>query len=279
LKVERRHVRSVGLDLVAIVSVAFLLAVIHVFVPPDVESRLVFRYGRPDPLTALTAAYFHLDIAHLVGNVGGFLVGALLVYSLCLSVEERRWFWLTTLAFLTILPILVNFTSAGIIGEAPGPMVNTERGFSGVVAGYAGFLLITTSIVLRRLFGYDRRTARDVTVIVVIVLAGEVSSIYLDDPPLGFIALLGLGLVVASVDILDRSRPWRVPAKETAIAMTFSAILILLLVGVLSWYVFGLFPSRPSAGGSTTNVLAHYSGFVYGGIISLWGYRYWKAPR
>lgn len=278
MKVERRHVRSVVLDLIVIVSIALLLGVIHVFVPPDVESKFIFRYERPDPLTALTAAYFHLDIAHLLGNVGGFLVGALLVYSLCHFVEERRWFRLTTLAFLTILPIMVNFTSAGIIGEAPGPMVNTERGFSGVVAGYAGFLVTTTWVVLRRLFGYGRRTARDVTVIVVLVLAGEVSSIYLDDPPLGFIAMLGFSSVVAVVDILNRSRPWGIPAKEAVIEIALSAIVILLLIGVLSWYVFGLFPSQPSDGGPTTNILAHYTGFVYGGIISLWGYRYWKAP-
>lgn len=273
MPIEIHRNRLLILEIGVISSIPLVLAAIHFLAPAVIESKLIFRYNNPDPFTALTAAYFHIDNAHLYGNIKGYLVGAVFVYFLCILIGERQWFWLTTVSFVTLLPILVNFTSSFVIGEAPGKMVYTERGFSGVVAGYAGFLLVASPVVLWREFQLPPRISRDILSILIIAVGGEVVFVLLNEIPIEVLLTLSFGAALVIFDIVNQMRPiWQTISKNDVNSIVGGFLLTVVILATLSWIVLGLFLPTDS----TTNILAHYVGIVYGGIIAIWGYRYWN---
>jgi hypothetical protein len=100
---------------------------------------LIFDHEAFDVWTLLTSAYVHYDLTHLSNNLAGFLMATVAVYWLCWRLGARRWFRVTTAAFLILLPVLVNVSSYVILGMVAPDASLTGQGFSGVIAGYVGF--------------------------------------------------------------------------------------------------------------------------------------------
>lgn len=268
--------RRVAADLLAIVAVAVLLVGIHVLVPPGVRADLVLTYPAPNPFDALTAAYVHADDAHLVGNVVGYLAGAGVAYLLSLGAGERRWFHLSWLAILTVLPIAVGLTTAAVVDR---PV--TGRGFSGVVAGFAGFVLVGAGVVLHRAFGVDRQLSWQVVGALSLVVAAEILWLATDASPPLLVGLLvvGVGLPLAAL-ALRGVRTGGPPDRDGWVRLGGAVLVTGLVLAVVSWFVLGLFPTDLVGERGVTNVLAHYLGLVSGGLIAAWGYRYWSVePR
>lgn len=258
-----RH-RSTLLDVVAIASVAVLLAGIHGRVPPGVRAEVGFAYGAPDAVSALAAAYVHASRAHLTANITGYLAASTFVYVLCLGAGQRRWFRFTWLTYLVVLPVLVSPTGALVLDRAI-----TSRGFSGVVAGFVGFAIVAIPVVLRRVFVFPRRLASAAFNVVVVVVAGVlVWRVTGGLPPAVAAALVGgAALAVALARGATGGLGWRRLGGGALLAGAVCAGVVL--------FVVALFPTR--TGGGTTNLLAHYLGLVYGAVVAAWGYRYWKT--
>lgn len=270
---SRATVGSVVLDVAAIVAVAGLLVGIHTLVPAGVRDGLALRFASPDPLHAFTAAYVHLDDAHLTGNLVGYLAGAGLGYVLALAADERRWFRFSFAWFLTVLPVAVGLSSAFLIDRAA-----VGRGFSGVVAGFAGLVLVATVPVLHRGLGYDRRLAWDVVAAMVMVLAAEILWVVAGvvRPLVGGLLVVGGALSLVPIGRAGRRAGW--PAGREGWRRLAGAVVVSVLIfAAVSWFVVGLFPAQLVSDGGVTNVLGHYLGLVYGAVIAGWGYRYWST--
>lgn len=271
--VDRDELGGLLVDGLAVLAVAGLLVAVHVLVPPSVREGFAFAYGRPDPLHALTAAYVHLSDAHLHGNLAGLLAGggwAILVSRLA---AERRWFRFSLAWFLVALPLAVGLSGAALVGE---PV--TTRGFSGVVAGFAGFGLVGVGVVLHRTFGVDRWLAWDAVAALTIVVAAEILWLVSGSisPVAGGLLLAGFGFTLvpfgrAGLRMARRADriDWRWLGAAVAATVLLSALVVV--------FVVGLFPTELAREGSVTNVLSHYLGLVYGAVIAGWGYRYWSV--
>lgn len=265
--------RQVAADVLAIVTIAAMLIGIHVFVPPGVRAELALEYPTPNPVDALTAAYVHVNDAHLTGNVLGYLAGAGVAYLLSLAARERRWFHLSWLTFLTVLPVAVGLTAAVIIDR---PVVG--RGFSGVVAGFAGLLLVAGGVVLYRVFDVDRRSMWEVVAVLAVVVAVEILWLATEARP-----VLVVGILVVGVGLPLGSLAWRgirsgIWTDGDNLGRLAGAVVATgLVLGIVTWFVVGLFPAQIVANGGVTNILGHYLGLVYGVLVAAWGYRYWSA--
>ncbi|MFB6311626.1 MAG: hypothetical protein ABEH64_10665 [Salinirussus sp.] len=265
----------VALDLLGIGCIPAVIAAIHFLVPVGLQEQFIFRQSLNRPETFLTAAYLHLTDQHLFGNLLGYALAAVYTYVLCLYAGERQWFWLTTLAFLTLLPVAVNLTSMAIWQTAyAGVNIPASRGLSGVVAGYGGFLVVALLVLLRK--EYQGWAVSYVGQFVLLVVLGELLVIYADSPPIigGALLLLAIGLVGVGmvVDVYPDGLP---EDREGWLSILLAGLLVILVVVVVSVLVYGLFPVQLVEDGSLTNIFAHMSGLVWGAVIAGWGYRYW----
>lgn len=167
--INRTTFRSVAVDTLPLAGLLIAIISIHILLPASFREQFVFSFDAFEPHTLLTAAYVHLNDAHLWSNVRGFCYTVPFAYLLCRLQGRRRWFWTSTLLFLTILPVLTQLTSyaAWTLSGVDGI---TIRGFSGVVSGYAGFVLAAHARDLTD--RYDRWTVLYAVEGVVLLLLG-----------------------------------------------------------------------------------------------------------
>lgn len=265
--------RLVAAEVMAIGSVAGLLVGVHLVVPFGFRDELALWYATPHPVAALTAAYVHVDLAHLTGNVGGYLLAAGIAYGLSLAADERRWFHLSWLGFLTVLPVATGLTAAAMVDQAV-----VGRGFSAVVAGFVGFLIVGGGVALHRVVGLNRGAMWEAVALLAMVVAIEILWLVTDAAP-----SLVAGLVVIGVGLPAGSLAWRgyrsapLAGRDGLTRAAGGVLLFALVLAIVSWFILGLFPAQFVGTGHVTNILSHYLGLVYGGITAAWGYRYWSV--
>jgi membrane associated rhomboid family serine protease len=254
--------RLVARDLGLIGAVAVVLVWIHVAVPAAVRTRLAFRHETVDPISLYTSAFVHLDLPHLLGNVAGYVAAALVAYGLCVQVGHRRWFRVTFAGFLLVLPVVVSLTSYAVIGLLYPAIDPVSRGFSGVGAGFAGFVFVALLATLNRV--YDYRLAGYTGLAIWLLLLFEVYLIYVGDVtlPVGGLFLVGWGACL-----------WGIGRTATATAVftpprtrleLLQVMQVVLVVVLLVSFVSVLFPPQIVEDGAVTNVFAHAAGFLYG---------------
>ncbi|RXK49055.1 rhomboid family intramembrane serine protease [Halorientalis pallida] len=249
-------------DLGLIGTVAAVLVWIHLALPPAVRTRMAFRHESLDPVSLYTSAFVHLDVAHLAGNVAGFVAAALVAYGLCVQVGHRRWFRVTFAGFLLVLPVAVSLTSYAVIGLLYPGIEPVSRGFSGVGAAFAGFVFVALLSALNRL--YDYRVAGYSGLAIWLLLLFEVYLIYVGDvtPVVG--GLFAVGWVACLVGIgRESTGPATVTRRRSRLELIQLAQ-ALLVVALLVSFVSVLFPPDIVEGGAVTNVFAHAAGFLYG---------------
>jgi hypothetical protein len=260
-----RDPRAVTLDLALVAAVPALLVAVHVLLPSGAGDRLAFRHGVLAPPTFLTGAYVHLDDAHLRGNLIGYAIAALYAYGLALQSDRRRWFRVTFLALLLVLPIPVHAASY-LVFDAFAPALDpVSRGFSGVVGGFVGFLFVAFVGFVRSRYGRRRAVAAGAMVALLLLL--EVDAIYRGLRPPTVVLVLAGGAVVAAATRHARidAAPPRAPPRPVG-----DAFVALLVVVVLTALVYNLFPPPDSivTDGGVTGVFAHAAGVVGGGGLA-----------
>ncbi|WP_135823234.1 hypothetical protein [Halorussus ruber] len=255
----------VAADLTAIAAVGVVLVAVQFLLPETTHERLAFDHSVFGPATLLTAAYVHAGAEHLFSNLGGYLSLALVTYLVCLHADHRAWFRRTFLVLLVALPIAVNLTSYAIL-ETRFPGVSpVSRGFSGVVAGFGGFLLVAVGVHLRQ--SYSRETVFFVGQFAVLLMLGELLWIYAGRVTLleGAAVVAGLSLAVAG--IVSRARG-RSLSEEHYHRVGVDLMYVSLVFALLTWLIYGLFPADPIDHGTFTNIFAHGAGFVEGGLLA-----------
>lgn len=257
--VERR---TPTLDAALLLSIPLLLASIHFLTPTALQQALAFDHARFDGYTLLTAAYVHNSDAHLYSNLVGYALTALYTYVLCLYVDERGWFRRTLMVHLLALPILVNLTSYAIFTTQYPDAAPTSRGFSGVVAGLGGFLLVALYVFVKE--RHDGGVAYAVGLTVFLLLMQLVDLQYAGGlrPSVTGLVVLGAGIVFGQYARGGVAVPDGEGRRDAAV----SAGAVGLVGVVLAVLILALFPGAESLveGGTFRNVFAHGAGFVWG---------------
>lgn len=243
--------------------VVFLTAV-HVVLPAGQRSIFVFNHDAFEPWTLLTSAYVHHDILHLVNNLVGFLIATGVVYWLCWRLDARRWFRVTTATFVIALPILVNVSSYTIFRVVVPNASPTGRGFSGVVAGFVGFLFAALLVWIAA------QTSRTIAVYlgegVAVLMAWTLAVIYSGfELHVAGLVLVGVGFsgwgILTEIDPVRIRGQWRKSLSELKVGFGLTLVLL--------WFLIALFPPNFTDGEVVTNIFAHAAGFVWGVLIAL----------
>jgi len=251
-------------DAGVLVLIAGLLVAVQVLVPPSVQAQLAFDHRTFEPWSLWTSAFVHNGMNHLLQNVVGLFTTAGVTYILCRFVSEREWFWWTTATFLVLLPVLVSLTSYVVLGTVAPQSAPTERGFSGVLAGFVGFILAVLVIWTRQ--ETSRIIAHYVGYIIWLILALEFAIIYLDlrTDVLILVAsgislcMWGLTREVEMTSVRERRHDW-LPKIAFGILVTL----------LLALFMISLFPSNFVQNGITVNIFAHGAGLMWGMVVAL----------
>jgi hypothetical protein len=252
--------RQLARDWVAIAGTALFVVAVHFLFPPELQARLAFDYGDFDPVTLYTSAFVHTDDLHLLSNLLGFLAAAVTAHLLCTIAQRRHWFRLTFVSFLLVLPVLVNLVSYAFITSQAAGATPVSRGFSGVAAGFVGFVFAALLQAMRRRF--SRPVAWYLGVAIWLLLLLEVYVIYSGGVT---VPVLGMVLVGWALCLWGLFAQGRLPAVEQPWQrVRTDAVWILLAVALLVSSISALFPAEIVADGAIRNVFAHGAGFLFG---------------
>ncbi|WP_226040352.1 hypothetical protein [Natrinema sp. DC36] len=258
-------------DAALMVSVGLLLTAIQLFVPESAKAVLAFNHSEFNIWGLYTAAYIHTNFTHLLNNLTAYSMAAAYTYWLCSAVNTRQWFRRTFAALLVVLPPLITFTSYLILKISFSGTLPPERGFSGVASGFGGFLLVALVIYLRK--HYNPALGNIIGAAVVFLLLIEISFIYTGriDPLIVGLSLFGVVLMVVFY-------LWEHDIKSNIDSVTLQAfkptILGGLVVLVLTYFVFAMFPTAIVENGNFRNIFAHAAGFIWGALFALITWRY-----
>lgn len=246
-------------DVAGFLSVGALLAVIHFAVPAGLQTRLAFDHAQVAPWSLVSAAYVHHSTEHLLENVAGFLVGGVIAHQLCTLQERRRWFWLSTIVLLLVVPVLVHITSYGVfqqLGIAP-----TSRGFSSVVAAFVGFVLVAVARWVSDRYSLDVGIHAGSGLLLVLLAVLLVT--YSGPPSLleTVLFLAGVLLTFGTIGWRGLQREWSAHEVRTVLGeFAFISLVGLLLI----LFARAMFPGSITQNGTTTNIIAHAAGFGWG---------------
>lgn len=272
--IRERVGNSLLVDAGFIAGIAALLVAIHFATPPGLKSALAFDHQKFDLWTLITSAYVHTSLEHLLYNVAGFLIAAVMVLNICRHLGDRRWFYATSLILLVVLPILVNLTSYAILEAIAPEATHTGRGFSGVGAGFLGFVLAGFLVWTAKQSSWT--TTKYIGYGIALLLAFEIAVIYsgirldLLGVTVAGLALTGWGFT-QEVNLDDNRHSWGEWLPDVGLG-----VVILVFIGL---FILLLFPADIVDGNMIVNIFAHAAGFVYGNTLALAIWRVLESPQ
>ena len=259
--------RTVLLDVAGLGTIALLLVGIHFLLPSSITQALVFKYASFPSYTIFTAAFVHASNAHLYGNLVGYALTIVYAYALSLHSHGLRWFRRTVLASILLVPILTNLTSYIILSLQYPETDPVSRGFSGVVAGFGGVLLVSLYRALRVKYNADLAWAVSLSLFLILMQL-------LDIQYRGGLSLIVTGLVGLAI-ILEFGRylyehDVRLQSRADLRRISAGGLLVTLVGIVLGILVLALFPQASSLveDGNFTNIFAHIAGFLWGIVVA-----------
>jgi len=253
---------EVALDLGLILAIPTFLALIHFLTPTTLQQQLALTPSDPQWYTVFTAAYVHASASHLTGNLFGYLLAASYTYWLCLHTNRRRWFRRTTIALLLVTPIVVNIGNILAFGTVLPEVEGYSRGFSGVVGGFGGFLLVAFVAAVKDTYGSDFAEVIGVSLVLLLLLLLSVVYSGGVQPLVAGLVAFGIGLQVVGALY---ERDWELPTVDVEPrTLAFQVVSGGLVVTVLTVLVVSLFPAALVEGGTFTNIVGHGVGLLTG---------------
>ncbi|WP_311174137.1 hypothetical protein [Halobellus ordinarius] len=252
--------------LIIIGTLPVLLTVLHFGLPESTHQALVFDHSSFPSYTVFTGAFVHASNMHLYGNLAGYAMTIVYAYALTSNSDGLRWFRRTLLISVFALPVLTNLTSYAVISWQYPSAAPVSRGFSGVVGGFGGVLLVALYRTLR--VKYNSAVAWTVGLCLFLILMQLIDIQYT-----GGLRLAVTGLVGASIVLLTGLYVYEDGISTDPVDIQrvgFGGLLVGLVAVVLSVLVLALFPTASTLvdDGTFTNIFAHAAGFLWGIILS-----------
>ncbi len=260
--IGKQHV----LDVLLVAGIVAVLTTVTVLVPPSLQDQLALRPADPQWYTLLTAAYTHVSFDHLQGNLMGYLLAVSYVYWLCLYLERRQWFWQTTLGLLVITPFVVNSANVLLYGTHLPEIDGVARGFSGVVAAFVGFLLVSFTAAIRE--AHTTQLAQVVGVGLTLLLLLLIDTVYARTVRPIVAGLVIFGICIQAAPVLYH-RDWetlvQTRSREQLLFQIAGSGLIVVVLAILT---LQMFPAEVVVDNSFVNIFAHGIGFTVGIAVS-----------
>ena len=257
---------ELGSDLILIISVPVLLTLVHFLTPSALQHQLALTPTDPRWYTVFTAAYVHAGVDHLSGNLFGYVLAVSYAYWLCRYADRRQWFRRTFIALLLATPIVVNISNILAFGTVLPEVKGYSRGFSGIVAGFGGFLLVAFVVAVCDTYGSDLAEVVGVSLILLLMLLISVVYAGRVQPLVAGLVTFGIGLQVIGALY---QRDWEMPTINVAPrALAFQFASGGLTVVVLAFLVLLLFPAALVESGTFTNIAGHGVGLLSGIVIA-----------
>lgn len=252
--------REVG-DAVRLVDVVCILAVpvamLAVFsMPLAVRRAYVFSYTDPTIVTAFTAPYVHLELSHLLTNLGVYALVVPAVYLLSVLGGTRRRFLVAFVTFVVVFPAVLSVLNLAVARPAVG------YGFSGVVMAFFGFLPIALAGHLRRRFD----VASELDLAGVLFFAGMVLIAILSPASpvtYGLAVAAGLAAMLYGLPMLDGRTGLVRNVRAASGAAGHFELSVAALVAFVA-FPFVAFPASPDSGAAVVNVYVHLLGYALG---------------
>jgi membrane associated rhomboid family serine protease len=267
--INRSQTNQVQRDVLAgLVTLPLLLIMLHFALPASIQQALVFDYSDFPSYTVFTGAFIHASDMHLYRNLLGYTLVVAYAFALSYYSGGLRWFRRALLASVIILPILVNLTSYAILSwQYPGADP-VSRGFSGVVGGFGGVLLVALYRMLR--VKYNGDIAWTICLAQFLLLMQLIDIRYSGRLRPAVTGLVGLGITLVTGQYVYEHDPNLAELDDFRRA-GYGVLLAVLVGAVLSVLILALFP-QPSAlvkDGMFTNIFAHAAGFFWGIVVSV----------
>ncbi|AUV81210.1 hypothetical protein C2R22_05665 [Salinigranum rubrum] len=256
-----RNLRSLSIVFV----IAGVLALVRFTLPTNTQVALAFNHQNPSLYALWTSALVHESNAHLFNNLRGYLLTALPAYAAFALLDQRRKFWVTTVAFLVIVPPLATGLSF-LVFDYKGIELIYSRGFSAVVGAYAGLAIIAGLQLVEEApnteIGYY--ICANYGLVLFAVFALEFPDLRL---------LFGI-LFFVSVLVLIWGFRREIVADPTEVGTWFKENTVVGAVSVVGFLsgvliVLGLFPSEVAQGGTLVNFVGHGVGIIFGLLAGL----------
>lgn len=252
-------------DAVRLVDVACILAVpallLAVFAMPLAARRTyVFSYTDPTVLTAFTAPYVHLELPHLLANLGVYLFVVPAVYLLSVLGGHRSRFFVAFMTFVVAFPPVLSCLNLAVARPAVG------YGFSGVVMAFFGFLPVALAGHVDRRF----ELASELDLAGVLFFASLVLVAFLSPASpvtYGLAAAAALGVLLYGASMFERDPRFVSNVRAAAQSPGHFELSVGATVAFVA-FPFVAFPAAPDAGGAIVNVYVHFLGYALGFIAT-----------
>lgn len=250
-------------DILALAAVP--LALVAVFaLPAGLRRSLAFEYANPSLLTAALAPFVHLDLGHLLVNVGGFALVAAVAYALAVASGRRRRFVPVFVTFVLVFPPVLSYLNLAV------PRAAYSVGYSGVVLAFVGYLPIGIADLLETHFDVgprDRVAPGTFFLGLALVASLSVRSVVPSNATvtLGTAGLVLAALLCALLFWLETHAGGQTGlqarlADGPAGTVELLAVATVLFVGMQ----FVAFPADPAREGGVVNLYVHVLGYALG---------------
>lgn len=230
------------------IALPALLAAIETL-PQTVQDSLTLHIESPTLWGAYLSNFVHGGTSHLVANIANYVLLMAVLLSLAIYADWKRELYLTTIFFLTVLPLIV---SAYSVWTLQGSGVVRTYGFSGIDAAFLGLLPVATFAFLRREVSSNIRLHHSLVLVAVemaLILFGW-GGLSISVIGLSVLAILGTGLLY-----WDTRGEWGTltdtPEYQTLLFIAIAFFLILPFQNLVNVE-------------TGTNVYGHLIGFVVG---------------
>ena len=261
---EVLRTRMQRVDLALLLTIPLLLVVVF-SLADAIKLELTFAYQQPTVVTAFTAHFIHLDVAHLAANLLLYGVIASAVYALSLLSDRRTEFLAVVVTFLVVFPVVLS----GLNLVIPRPRIG--YGFSGIIMAFAGLLTVMIGEYVAVQFGggiHRNHSAVLFYLVVAIITAVEVPFYPGSRAVLGLSVVGGLLTLSSIMSSVRRAGAlnWEVVCRPGYAEITVWGLALVVMTPFIA--VPSSTPIRP---GTVPNVYLHFLGFAFGYLVPFIG--------
>jgi hypothetical protein len=167
---------------------------------------------------------------------------------------------------LVAVPIVVNAVNVVLFGTYLPEVTGLSRGFSGVVGAFGGFLFVAFVVAVRDTYDWNLAQLVGLSLFLLLLVMLEVVYAGTVRPIVG--GAVAVGIAVQLIGYFHQRKRSLSSIVIVGRNHVYQFIAGLLIIVVLSYLVFALFPSKIVQGGGFVNILAHGTGFLLGFCIS-----------
>lgn len=258
-------------DALVILAVPVALILIHYITPEATREQLRFVIEDPNLIQAWTSGYIHNSWGHLSRNLQSYAVVVPVVYAVYWRWRHREGFRAVFFIVLAVTPLvtsLLDFTVRHVVYGATG----TTAGFSGVTNAYAGVLLVVIALFV------SQRLTRTIGVSIAVIAYFLAAWLILDN--LGSATFVTEALIVLVMILLVSFSMITLPDDAfNNVEVRWNHVIdaVIVVVAVFVFMVGGAsgFPANAAEDG--VNVLAHFTGLLFGILVAV--VEWWRREK